>query len=275
MMIRNPAKSAVTCSALALCATLLLSGQASAAVTFNSAELLASAAAEADPIGTGSSLVLAPGGDEFLSTTTFPAGPLAVASYAQSNAIAFARFPVIQAEANDLETTQLSLVSAAAGTAGFFGDTTANVNVAGADAFSGNNPEFLVYNFTVDQESAVKVGYDVSNNSAFAAFFPGYSIYVYDASNTYLDDESLQNTSGSVTSTALLPGSYTLEIDNSGGNDLAQSVAGLQGGLSVGDFGFTISPVPEPATWGSMLVGFGALGGLMRRSRRAKAAAAI
>jgi hypothetical protein len=31
---------------------------------------------------------------------------------------------------------------------------------------------------------------------------------------------------------------------------------------------YSTSPVPEPATWGTMLLGFGALGAMMRRSRR-------
>ena len=275
MMIRNQTVGAATCSALALCAAFLLSSQASAAVIFNSATVLASASAEADPIGSGVTIVASPGGD-FGKIVSAPfVGEIGEVSYAQSDAMSFAHFPVIQSEASDTETTLLTLASTAAGTAEFVGATSANVNVAGADAFSGNNPEFLLYNFTVTQESAVQVGFNVSNNSADAASFPGYSIYVYNASHTYLNDEALQNMSGSVTSSALLPGSYTLEIDNSGGNDLAQSIAGLQGGLAVGDFGFAISAVPEPATWGSILIGFGALGGLMRRSRRAMAIAAI
>jgi hypothetical protein len=44
--------------------------------------------------------------------------------------------------------------------------------------------------------------------------------------------------------------------------------------VALDSFTVSIASVPEPATWGMMLVGFGGLGAAMRTSRRAKAAAA-
>jgi hypothetical protein len=41
-----------------------------------------------------------------------------------------------------------------------------------------------------------------------------------------------------------------------------------------GDFQFAAATVPEPATWGLMLVGFGGIGGLLRSSRRRTATVA-
>jgi hypothetical protein len=43
-------------------------------------------------------------------------------------------------------------------------------------------------------------------------------------------------------------------------------------GTTTGDLNFAAVPVPEPATWAMMLVGFGGLGALVRRKRRDAAA---
>lgn len=40
---------------------------------------------------------------------------------------------------------------------------------------------------------------------------------------------------------------------------------------STGNFSASLGPVPEPATWGLMLVGFGGMGAVLRRRRRALA----
>jgi hypothetical protein len=57
-----------------------------------------------------------------------------------------------------------------------------------------------------------------------------------------------------------------------------QGYAGFQGtgdeGWGLRDIQVSGNAVPEPATWGLMIVGFGGMGGLLRRQRRQQAAAA-
>lgn len=55
------------------------------------------------------------------------------------------------------------------------------------------------------------------------------------------------------------------------GIDLATGTASLIGGLGTqGITGITIASVPEPGTWGMMLLGFGGLGLAVRRRRKAR-----
>ena len=265
------ARSAVA-TLLALGASVALSSSASATVFFNSAYAYASASAEADPTGTGFATSVGTGDDGELATA-LPSGPFTAISYAESEAQALApkSLPIVQAEASDTELVQGSFADAATGTIDFQGSALANVNTLGAGAFSGNDGNFYVYTFTVDQKSVLNLDYTVADNSTNASFFPGYSAYVYDGSyNYYLDAESLQNTSGLVSSNVLGPGTYSLEVDDAFYNDFASSTGGLQSASAIGDFGFSISAVPEPATWGTMLLGFGLAGTMMRRSRRGR-----
>lgn len=49
---------------------------------------------------------------------------------------------------------------------------------------------------------------------------------------------------------------------------ITNNAAGIKGGSGVGQPTTPVSAVPEPATWGMMIVGFGLIGASMRRSRR-------
>lgn len=278
MNTRRLTGRAVACSLLALGVALAMSSQASATVTFGSLTTDASASAEADPTGSGTSTSFATG-DDPESTTSLPIGGFVSASLALSSATAFTPSIASQAEASDTETVLANFADASSGSVEFQGSTTAKVLTPGAGAFAGNTFEdFFAYTFTVDAESAVAVSYNLTNDSVLGTqLSPGYTIQVYDgAFNSYLSDPSLQNVTGLVTSDKLAPGTYTVEIDNGGDNDFSSaSTVGLSGSSNVGEFDFAISPVPEPATWMTMLLGFGAAGGMMRRSRRAKAAAVV
>lgn len=64
--------------------------------------------------------------------------------------------------------------------------------------------------------------------------------------------------------TVLTAGSYTLQI-----NGTYTMPAGAVSQPSVAATGnFSVAAVPEPATWGLMVLGFGAIGGALRTSRR-------
>jgi hypothetical protein len=65
------------------------------------------------------------------------------------------------------------------------------------------------------------------------------------------------NESYSLMSTLLDAGTYTLTIEGTRGTT----------GSFGGNVAFTAASVPEPATWGMMLLGFGAVGFAMRRRR--------
>ena len=76
------------------------------------------------------------------------------------------------------------------------------------------------------------------------------------------------NSPGPVTTAIMNPGNYTLRLFYA---DRYQTQASLN--FSVDTVGVSVNPgVPEPATWAMMLVGFGGLGGLLRRRRSLVAA---
>jgi len=267
---------AAACSLLALGAVIGLSSQASAATTFGSVEVATNSSADADPSGlatnTSSSSVSTGQGDSF--TTSFPSASVTALSFTQADSFGFGSDGVygIQSEASDLETAQANFASASGGTAEFVGSTTAKVLASGADAFATSAAfSYYVYDFTVDHASIVTVDYNTTSDTALPGFAPGYSIYVYNGSATYLDDEGIgNNTANSVSSFTFGPGSYSLEIDDSPGNDLstATDVITPQDASALGEFGFAITAVPEPATWSMMLIGFGAMGAALRSRRK-------
>jgi hypothetical protein len=68
------------------------------------------------------------------------------------------------------------------------------------------------------------------------------------------------NTSLKLASTLLTPGTYTF---NFAGNAGADASGALTGNVTI-----MAAPVPEAATWGMMILGFGAMGFAIRRRRR-------
>ena len=76
------------------------------------------------------------------------------------------------------------------------------------------------------------------------------------------------NGSGTVNS-VLGTGSYTLTFTSAFENVLSLSGAGALNGISGDRYDFSISSIPEPATWAMMLVGFGFVAGAARRRRSA------
>ncbi len=108
------------------------------------------------------------------------------------------------------------------------------------------------------------------------AFLTGDSLWLYDGA-TLLANSALGAKSGFGGSTPydlgwtsaayakieyfLDPGSYAFTIVGDG-------LGGLPAGIGVRLDSLTTSPVPEPATWGLMIVGFGLMGAALRSSRR-------
>ena len=268
-------------SLLALGAAVAFSAPASATVTFNSLETYADSSASVIATGSGFALPVLYTGPDDEYTTSIPVGTFTSLSYSQADAVVTPKhkLPTVQAAASDIETTQASFVDPTSATVEFSGSSTAKVITPGAGAFAQSNLGYFVYGFSIDTKSSITIDYDVAADGAYTGFFPGYTSYVYDASNdVYLQGTAALNTNGSL-SAILNPGSYYLEIDNSIGNDFSSSTAGLSSASSVADFGFGISAVPEPGVWIMMLGGFGMLGGMLRmghalrRERAVKGAA--
>jgi hypothetical protein len=70
---------------------------------------------------------------------------------------------------------------------------------------------------------------------------------------------------GSLFASLAQAGTYTLTVNGTTGGNASFG----------GDFNFTAAAVPEPATWGLMILGFGAVGGAMRRRQSVKARVAF
>jgi hypothetical protein len=109
----------------------------------------------------------------------------------------------------------------------------------------------------------------------FTNTLPGlYSIIVGTSTpGATITDLTLSGTGGSpvLASSAGTTNTLSLLADNLASGDYRFTFAGQappQGGVVSGNLTFQIVPVPEPATWGMMLVGFAGIGFAMRRSRR-------
>jgi len=74
-------------------------------------------------------------------------------------------------------------------------------------------------------------------------------------------------------------GTLTVSLNNAefaqddDGNDLGNSKAQITGHFVLSNVGVPVGGVPEPATWGLMITGFGMAGATLRRRRTAAAAA--
>jgi len=132
-----------------------------------------------------------------------------------------------------------------------FGETQAVLNIG--------DPFTTVYDFTLN--------FDVLANSQVSSkFFANTDI---DFSSILLDGFAFTNTSTDASTgtevwelllpVSLLAGNHQITVN---GNVVGTRKAGSYVG------NMNISPVPEPATWAMMLLGFGAVGFAMRRRRR-------
>jgi hypothetical protein len=116
--------------------------------------------------------------------------------------------------------------------------------------------------FTFDAPTGFQlVGGDISSSAA--------STLVTDPSNIDLDSVTLNGVEFDLDEPGQFEYGYLIStnlLDR--GNRLVVTGTTYGQGAFAGTLAFAQAPVPEPATWAMMIVGFGAIGGALRRARR-------
>lgn len=180
--------------------------------------------------------------------------------------------------------TSLALTAAVAMAAPAYADTVvANGTTVGEPTYNrvlpgtppsglsavGTNVNYSVVDFTVDLSGT----YTLSLETGFDSFLTLYS-GSFDPTSPLTnalsaDDDSLGSFGDAQIISSLLAGTSYFAVVSAFGNgdagDYALTITG-PGGITIGGAG-----VPEPATWGLMILGFGAIGGAMRRRQSVKA----
>ena len=151
----------------------------------------------------------------------------------------------------------------------FTTDGTATGNLAAAGAYNFTD-------FAVTSSAFGRAIGSVSGGQYVAAGFLTKLTYNFNwngSTVTFWDSAGTNNWNWWVFQEASSPNNYQLfGYAPDTGNDLTSAAlfSGATqswGAISV-NVGGAVSPVPEPATWGMMLVGFGIVGGAMRRRQR-------
>ena len=119
------------------------------------------------------------------------------------------------------------------------------------------------FNKSAGTSTITSRGYISTSNAAFAETTPLSALLTAASSNTQLTASSFNFTSAAATHS---PFSETIETNFKFTAASQTSQANYQ--LS----GEVPAPVPEPASWALMLVGFGGMGAVLRSNRRGKAA---
>ena len=193
---------------------------------------------------------------------------------------------VLAEGAQATSTVSASFLNAAQGTFSFDGSATAAARLAGAGG-TANKTGSTVYRFQTDELVNLNLGYSTfGGGSAFGNAGTSLGSFLVTISGLTPGSSApgpvtiLPNLSGTY-EFDLAPGRYDLIIAESEARASASTGRGIFGaavdaGATVsqgGTFDFMIrSPVPEPATWAMMTVGFGAIGAAMRQRRRRRLA---
>jgi hypothetical protein len=224
-------------------ATMLASAPASAAVIFNSLNITAATQATVGGVGGG--------GNSNSNAATYNAlqdGSFNVQSTAKN-------------KANGLSNAQTSVAVAFADPGHFLFDVTSltsitNLKTGIAGSAKAGKYSFL-YNFTLTTPGTLVANWDLSApNSLQPAFGPLFG-----------GGLQLAPTAVGTASQNLGAGTYNLSIIANFQDLLTKTGPGTVRGSSSDHFDFAITTVPEPATWGMMIVGFGAVAMQMRRRR--------
>jgi hypothetical protein len=229
----------------AFVAGLVTCGAASAGVTFVNAYVNPNAYSE---VSDGTTVT-----SDFETTNAFatslPSSPLD--SVASANAVNTA------GSASAIEHVSATFSSAASGVFVFTGNTTAIVSPTGSYADAYNDNSYGFYTFTVDNSSTFSLTSAVSVPYNFSA-----GLFDNDTGNyIFFDHVDV----GASRSTTLSTGNYSLLFYSELSDFTYQGGEGESSGNGTGSFSFAIaSAVPEPSTWGLMLLGIGLTGGLLR-----------
>ena len=144
-------------------------------------------------------------------------------------------------------------------------DTTNGTQGPYSSFFQFNNDGFTSGVFSATASTNPLAGTTVT----LLQLFTGGTVTVVNGTNTYsggtlVTGGTVSGSSNSLTlpNVALTPNtSYTLQYSG----NLGATPGNISGN---GAFAGAVAPVPEPATWGLMLLGFGGIGFAMRRRRR-------
>jgi hypothetical protein len=127
------------------------------------------------------------------------------------------------------------------------------------------------YTFTISSgfdSSASLTSTYLNSSTVHDLQITGYTLTQYDAAtNTYGTSYAGVNTTTGTTDTwtlaanGLSSGTYVLAVDG--------KVIGNAGGSYAGDLAISVSPVPEPATYGMLMAGLGLMGFVARRKTKA------
>jgi hypothetical protein len=110
-----------------------------------------------------------------------------------------------------------------------------------------------------------------SSSGDFALFLGGTNFYVpigYVAGSPLAATDTFAGQT--LASMGLTQGTYAYSLVDSSGaqvDTVTVNIDVFTGGVTIGGTGGSTGGVPEPATWGMMLLGFGAIGLVMRRQR--------
>lgn len=162
----------------------------------------------------------------------------------------------------------------------FSGTYTASVFRDGNNALCGSAGNCLTFGIQVNNSATSRDGIETVTTGPFSSLFTynvGYSVANGGVAPLYINDTangtmSFNFTSTGNTSNLINPGQSSdyLLIQTSATNYVPGSIS-FQDNQTATVAGFipTAAAVPEPATWGLMLVGFGAIGAAGRRRKGA------
>ena len=178
-----------------------------------------------------------------------------------------------------MRTSTRTLLCAAAEEVALATSSIANASIVVNGSTGVDSPTILTSNGPT--QSTIIWGQDLTNSGAFSGSLDFsntlsglYSVIVSSSTpGTVLSDVGLTGilgTSGSYSATGST-NSLSLLVPFAGSGDYRISFSGTapsDGAAVSGNLTFQVQAVPEPATWGMMLLGFGAIGLAMRHRRR-------
>lgn len=182
---------------------------------------------------------------------------------------AYAGQPIIAAFFTDLDTRSLPAQPVGFGTGTFDGRNAFGVNYNPVGQFP--NDYSLLNSFQillVDRSNIAAGDFDIVFNYDDMQFGRNASVG-YNAGQDGTPDGTYYQLPGSLNGEAFANGGTNALVSNSNVGIAGRYVFTVRNGIV--DPG---SPVPEPATWAMMLIGFGLVGGTMRSARGRKAIAA-